>query len=296
MTPENDLPTEDALFDTAVDGPQTSPAETVTPAAPDPAPAAQTTTEQPKTDVTAKLDASTEGSEADEPAMVPSTRLRDVTKEKRAAEAERDAIKQERDALRRERDRIDFERQEFQRRLQAQPKPDAPKEEDEPDPLLHPKEYRQYMERRMDERLLNERREFSLQQAHKVYKEEFVQAYTAAQQLADPALNARMQRSGDPGETLIQWFREKKIQAEVGGDPEAYKKRIIEEDRKARLNDPEFRKVAMETWRGEAPSQTNGRPNVQLAPSLNGISRSNAALRASQQDLSDDALWDSATS
>jgi hypothetical protein len=30
-----------------------------------------------------------------------------------------------------------------------------------------------------------------------------------------------------------------------------------------------------------------------LAPSLNGISRSAAALRASQADLSDDALWDS---
>jgi hypothetical protein len=104
-----------------------------------------------------------------------------------------------------------------------------------------------------------------------------------------------MQRSSDCGETLIAWYRELKVRAEVGNDPAAYKKRIIEENRKALLEDPEFRKTAMEAWRDGAPSQTNGRPNIQLAPSLNGVSRSNAALRASQQDLSDDALWETTT-
>ena len=100
-----------------------------------------------------------------------------------------------------------------------------------------------------------------------------------------------MQQSSDPGETLIQWHREMKVRAEVGNDTKAYKDKVRAEF----LKDPEFRKAAMEAWRGEASTQVNGRPNVQLPPSMNGISRSSAALRASQEDVSDDALWDSTT-
>jgi hypothetical protein len=144
------------------------------------------------------------------------------------------------------------------------------------------------MERRFEERLVNERREMSLQSAKRTYKEEFDQAYEAAQKFVDPALRARMQHSSDPGETLIGWFRELKIRAEVGNDPAAYRKKVGDE----MLKDPEFRKRAMEAWRTEAQgNQHSERP--MLAPSLNGISRSAAALRASQADLSDDALWDS---
>jgi hypothetical protein len=51
----------------------------------------------------------------------------------------------------------------------------------------------------------------------------------------------------------------------------------------------------MEAWRGEASTQAKGRPNTQLPPSMNGISRSAAALRSSQEDFSDDALWDKTT-
>jgi hypothetical protein len=290
------VPTEDALFDTAVDGSAEQATSPPPPPPPEPAPVAQQTEQPLKPDtVAAKPDAGIEGSPADdETEMVPRSRIRGLDKEKRAVEAERDAIRAERDAARRERDRIDFERQEFQRRLTASEKPAAP-QPDVPDPLLDPKGYQDYIERRFEDRLVAERREFSLQSARKVYGEEFDQAYNAAKQLVDPALQARMQRSSDCGETLIAWYRELKVRAEVGNDPAAYKKRIIEENRKALLEDPEFRKTAMEAWRDGAPSQTNGRPNIQLAPSLNGVSRSNAALRASQQDLSDDALWETTT-
>jgi hypothetical protein len=100
-----------------------------------------------------------------------------------------------------------------------------------------------------------------------------------------------MQQSNNPGATLMDWYRDLKVRAEVGNDVKAYREKVRAES----LKDPEFRKAAMEAWRNEAPSQVNGRPNVQLAPSMNGVSRSNAAIRASQVDLPDDDLWDQTT-
>jgi hypothetical protein len=99
-----------------------------------------------------------------------------------------------------------------------------------------------------------------------------------------------MQQSPDPGETLMHWFRDLKIRAEVGNDLTAYRAKMREEA----MADPEFRKAAMERWNGEASAtDANGRPNVRLAPSLNAVSRSNAALRtALQSDVTDGALFD----
>ena len=107
----------------------------------------------------------------------------------------------------------------------------------------------------------------------------------------DPALKARMQQSRDPGETLIEWHREQKTRAEVGGDLTAYTQRLREEA----LKDPEFRKAAMEAWRTDAQPQNNGRPRVDLPPSLNGASRSNALLRSQDSDVSDTDLWNEIT-
>lgn len=274
--PENEeLLNEDALFDDAVEGTDTQPEPAVEqPAAPEPEKAVEAASETDDVE--------------DNGSPVPSSRFRQAQEEKRAARAERDALKEERD-------RLLGEQQEFRRWMmnqQQQPKPaEPPKQPDEPDPLLDPRGYREHMERRFEDRLLNERREQSLQYARRTYREEFDEAYQTAQQQVDPALRARMQASSDPGETLIQWHRELKVRTEVGNDTKAYKEKVRAEF----LKDPEFRKAAMEAWRGEASSQVSGRPNVQLPPSMNGISRSSAALRASQEDLSDDALWDTTT-
>lgn len=266
---------EDSLFDNAIDPPAAEPAPS---AAPEPAEKPQVEQAKPEPEAAA-APAGDKPKVDDDAHMVPSWRLKEITEERRAAQAERDAFKQQRDQLA-------FEQQEFRRRLAQLEKP--PEQPQEPDPLLNPREYREFMERRFEERLVNERREMSLQSAKRTYKEEFDQAYEAAQKFVDPALRARMQHSSDPGETLIGWFRELKIRAEVGNDPAAYRKKVGDE----MLKDPEFRKRAMEAWRTEAQGNQSGERPM-LAPSLNGISRSAAALRASQADLSDDALWDS---
>jgi hypothetical protein len=265
---------EDAFFDQAVDD---APAEPVAEPTPEPEP-------EPQPEPDAQL---TPEPQADKPAVddnapqVPSWRVREINEEKRQMAAELEALR--------------AERAQWQARQQQQP-PQAqqpqPEKAAKPDPLLDPEGYANAVRDEIREEIIAERRESSLHAAHAKYTIEFEEAYAAAQKAVDPALKARMQASRDPGETLIQWHREQKTRQEIGGDLTAYKQRLREEA----LKDPEFRKAAMAAWQAEAqPQQNNGRPRVELPPSLNGASRSNAALRASQADLSDDALWEEAT-
>jgi len=183
----------------------------------------------------------------------------------------------------------------LKQRLEALERPAAKQEPEKaakPDPLLDPEGYEQYLEKKFEEKLLNNQRNASLARAHRTYKEEFDEAYAAAQKQVDPVLKARMHATDDPGETLIQWHREMKTRAEVGSDLKAYKEKL----RKEALEDPEFRKAAMEAWRTEASTQTpDGRPRVSISPSLNGASRSNALLRSADGSLSDQELFEQTT-
>jgi len=210
--------------------------------------------------------------------QVPSWRVREINDEKRALAERLTALETERNQWLAER-----------QRLTAQEKPAAQAETAKPDPLLDPDGYMKAVKEEVRQELLAERRETSLALAHRTYKTEFEEAYAAAQKAVDPALRARMQQSRDPGETLIEWHREQKTRAEVGSDLKAYKEKL----RKEALEDPEFRKAAMEAWRTEAP--TNGRARVDLPPSLNGASRSNALLRSADGSLSDQELFEQTT-
>jgi hypothetical protein len=208
----------------------------------------------------------------DNASQVPSWRVREINEEKRAALAELEALRAE---------RAQWQRQQQQPKVEPAPKPVKP------DPLLDPDGYEEYLERKFEEKQLAITRENSLKSAAKTYKDEFKEAYAAAQQKVDPALRALMQQSDDPGETLIQWHRENKVKAEVGHDPNAWLEKKLEE----RLNDPAFLQKAIERSKG-ASQQPDGRPRVELPPSLNGASRSNASLKSSaNDDVSDEDLF-----
>jgi hypothetical protein len=242
------------------------------------------------------------GAVSDEPEVTPEVEQPEVKPETEAATPETPAEKPVVDdnaplipswrlrEIREERDAVTVRLAVAEARLAHQPKPEAkPAEQPEaPDPLLDPKGYAAAVREEIRQEMLADRRETSLQNAHKTYKGEFEEAYANAQKHVDPALKALMQQSRDPGETLIQWHREQKTRAEVGTDLNAYKQRLREEA----LKDPEFRKAAMEAWREQAPTQSNGRPRVELPPSLNGASRSNAALRSQNEDVSDSELFE----
>jgi hypothetical protein len=209
----------------------------------------------------------------------PEWRLREDAERARAAEAELANERAEKAALR--------------QRLEALERP-APKTEatkpTRPDPLLDPDGYAAAIRQELREEVLNERREESLQQAAEADPENFKAAYALAQQRVDPALKARMQESRNPGKTLLTWYREQKTVQEVGNDPSAW----LESKLAERLKDPAFLAKAVEAAQNSArqpPQQTNGRPRVELPPSLSSASRSNAAARTDNTDVSDSELF-----
>lgn len=194
--------------------------------------------------------------------------------------------------LKAERERIAQERQEFQQRIQALQKPAETVKVEKPDPLLDPEGYEKYLETKFEEKLLNNHRESSLAQAHRTYKAEFEEAYEAAQKAVDPALKARMQQSRDPGETLMQWHRERKTMAEVGTDPNAFFDKRLE----AYLGDPANQAKLLERIRGGAQQQLQqpGTKPVYHPPSLTRATNASVITSADDDDISDEGLWRSA--
>jgi len=267
MTTEPTEPTEDELFIEAIgDEPDTFPETEVVED-----PVEQVETVKAEEPVKAEGDKPTVDDNAPQ---VPSWRVREINEEKRALAERLIALETERNQWQAERQRL---------AEQEKTKTEAPAR---PDPLLDPEGYTKAIRDEIREELLNERRENSLAQAHRTYKGEFEEAYAAAQKHIDPVLKARMQQSRDPGETLMEWHREMKTRAEVGSDLTAYKAKLREEA----LKDPEFRKQAMEAWRTDArPISSNGRPRIDLSPSLSGVSRS--VPKTGDSDISDEQLF-----
>jgi hypothetical protein len=210
----------------------------------------------------------------DSASHVPSWRVREINEEKRRLAEEKERLQAELAELR---------RSQQQPRQQEQPKVERTAK---PDPLLDPEGYAKSVRDEIREEILNERREESLQRAAEAHPDEFKEAYAAAQRAVDPALRARMQASRDPGKTLLEWHRENKVKAEVGHDPNAWLEKKLEE----RLNDPAFLQKAIERSKG-ASQLADGRPRVELPPSLSGASRSNASLKPSNDDISDEDLF-----
>jgi hypothetical protein len=274
MTTENtEIPTDEELMsDVLSDDPEINPEPETT------------VVEKPEPEAGETVKAETVKDDAVD-SRIPAWRREEIAAEKNRAVDEAKALREQLAAERSQRERA-------QQRLAELEKPSQKEEKAKPDPLLDPDGYTAFVKEEIRQELLAERREASLAQAHKTYKTEFEEAYAAAQKHVDPALKARMQQSRDPGETLIEWHRELKTRAEVGTDLTAYKAKLRDEY----LKDPEFRKAAMEAWRDSASPTVNGRPRIDLAPTLSGASRANALLKSENNtDPSDRDLWNEVT-
>ena len=271
MPVENEELNETELFNQSVSD---EPVETTEPPAPE-----TEQPEKPEGEVVAEPKADGEKPAVDDNApLVPSWRLRELGEEKRQLAAENERIKAE-----------------LAQARASQQRPPTQEQQDKdkatrPDPLLDPDGYAKQVREDIRNELLNERREESLQAAAEADPENFKAAYALAQQRVDPALKARMQESRNPGKTLLTWYREQKTMQEVGNDPNAWLEAKLAE----RLKDPAFLAKAVEAAQNsarETPQQTNGRPRVELPPSLSSASRSNAALRSENADISDEELF-----
>jgi hypothetical protein len=212
----------------------------------------------------------------DHAAMVPSWRVREINEEKRVL-ADRLAA-------------MEAERSKWQQPPAPQVQPVQQTQVEEPDPLLDPRAYREFIREETRKEILNDRREASLATAHAKYKTEFEEAFEAANKQVDPVLKARLQNTRDPGETLVQWHRERKTMAEVGTDPNAFFEKRFE----AYLADPANQAKVLERIRGGTQPQP-GAPRqaapVSLPPSLTRATNASADLSADDNDISDDGLW-----
>lgn len=230
--------------------------------------------------------------EAEEPSPASETDLAEPQEERESV-----GVKHLREALARSEKRFDdLQQQMLSRQPVVQPKQEVqpPAKVEKPDPLLDPEGYERYLEEKFEAKRLNDRRDMDLELTRQANTEAFDNAHNEAMRLkaaGDPAfaeLAQKMQSTTTPGKVLLNWHKERQVRAEIGDDLAAYKQRQRDE----LLKDPEFRKMAMEAWRADAQPQVNGRPRVELPPSMSSASRSNALLTStSNGDVSDEQLF-----
>lgn len=198
--------------------------------------------------------------------------------------------------IREERDELKRQLEEARRAPAAQPKQEvaAPAKAEKPDPLLDPEGYEKYLDDKFEAKRLNDRRDMDLELTRQANTEAFDTAHNEAMRLkaaGDPAfaeLAQKMQSTTTPGKVLMKWHQERAMKAEIGDDLAAFKQRQREE----LLKDPEFLAKAVEAARSSAQPQANGRPRVELPPSMSSASRSNALLKSSSNgDVSDEQLF-----
>lgn len=101
----------------------------------------------------------------------------------------------------------------------------------------------------------------------------------------------RAMQSMDPYGSIVDWHKQRETLAQIGGDLDSYKQRLLDEA----LKDPEFQKKALEAARGQAQQSGNAvaRPAVSSLPSINRVGAS--ALQGNEQDVSDAELFDATT-
>ena len=181
---------------------------------------------------------------------IPSWRLREETQRRREAE-ERQAA-------------LEAQLRHFLQQAQRQ----QPPEQQPPDIIENPQAYAQYVRQQVLQEvrqieLVREQRaiKHSLEKADKTHGEEWKKAYEAfnAPHLRDDErLLEHVRNSYDPGEAILEWFRQ--------SDPQAIRERV----KKELLNDPEFVKEYGEALRSRAttrqPSNVTPLPNLTRAP------------------------------
>jgi hypothetical protein len=101
----------------------------------------------------------------------------------------------------------------------------------------------------------------------------------------------RAMQSMDPYGSIVDWHKQRETLAQIGGDLDSYKQRLLDEA----LKDPEYQKKVLEAARGQAQQSGSAvaRPAVSSLPSINRVG--SAALHNNQQDVSDAELFDATT-
>lgn len=193
--------------------------------------------------------------------MVPSWRLREIREAREAAQREAERERQERSRVEAELNAARFQMQQWQQR-QAQPPQEIP------DPLADPTGYDRHVSFVLDNKLKEMEANFSFRLAHVQHGDTFEKAYSdllSRVQRGDIGLRNQILSSGDPGASLVSWYKREQTIARVGDDPEAYRSKVLEDA----LNDEAFLAKVVEKIKGKPAQGSNSRNITKLPPSLN---------------------------
>jgi hypothetical protein len=223
--------------------------------------------------------------EDDKAAQVPSWRLREVREAREAAERKAEEAVRESYAVRQQ-------LQDMQRRLAELQKPKQEPVDFFANPEAAIAQHISPIEERFaqlqSKLLLNSSRAMAVA----IHGAAAVQEMEAAVEKATrenhqelSLLAAQMRASDDPVHVAMQWHKRTKLWETTGGDPDAYKKRVLEDA----MKDPEFQAKVLAAARGQAEATPTARPNVQLPPSLNkatgaGLTNSDPSEEADMTD------------
>lgn len=188
---------------------------------------------------------------------------------------------------------------EMQRQMEALRNPQKPV-----DLFADPQGFQESLEQRLErqqhefeQRIRVHAIDTSFSFAARQHGEEFQKAFGAFEEVAgalkgnDVMLRNRIVNAPDPGEAMMQWYRSRQILQESGGDLNAYREKLLQQERERLAKDPEFRKQVIEGLRTEAAS----RPPVTQMPSLNRAPAAASNAGDDERDLGDAELFSYAT-
>jgi hypothetical protein len=206
-----------------------------------------------------QLEAEKPTPEPEHEAKVPSWRLAEEAERRRNAEQ---ALQDIRNELR----QMQMQRQQPQ---QPQPQPEPV------DIFADPQGFVQNLQGTFENRLRAVQMENSLRFARYANPDLFDKAYQTfiEQAPGDTASYQRVIQSGDPGETLVQWFKEKELHRELGGTD---LKSFLDKQREEWLKDPAVQAKVIEAFKATQQAQpTNKLTN--LPPSLSKATAASSA-------------------
>jgi hypothetical protein len=230
-----------------------------------------------------------------EPA-VPPGRLREESERARKAEA----LAAEKDAA------IESLKREFEALKTGLTAPKAPVQEPQkvepPDMFADPEGWARHQRAEIQTQFQSRFVEGSLSDAADTHGEKFQSAYSELQKIgqaeksqfgSSPTVN-RIWNAPNPGKALMNWHQQQLTVREVGGDPNAWLEKKIEE----RFNDPDFLAKAVERAKQAAQQGDNGKPRTatRLPPSLNSQTGGTHQDRDPDlYDASEESVFDFAT-
>jgi hypothetical protein len=189
---------------------------------------------------------------------VPSWRLAEEAQRRREAEQQLAEMRAEM-------------RQIQQMQLASQRQQQAPAAQEPVDPFADPQGFAQSIQSGFEGRLKELQLQHSLQFARFAHKETFDQAYEEfvdyAHRTRDQATYHRVMNASDPGEALVQWYKDQQLHKELGGSD---LNSFLAKQREEWLKDPAVQAQVIEAFKA-TQQQTQPSNITSLPPSLSKV-------------------------